>query len=177
MGTEVAGHLRPPQNTVAAGVQGGLTHPPGLQRNYPVVAARNKHPGGALTKSKLTFRSYISQLARTAAGKLASLRKISWLLDCKGRQLLYKAQIRYSLEYACLAWGEAAPSHFSPFDMIQRRAVRIIWEYEWEPRMPLDNLQHRRDVAGLTTLYKVQQCSASPLTQLREPMHRVEVNM
>lgn len=131
---------------------------------------------GVTYDSKLTFRSHISQLARTAAGKLASLRRISWLLDCKGRQLLYKAQIRSTLEYACLAWGGAAPSHLSTLDKIQRRAARIIWEDEREPRTPLDSLQHRRDVAGLTTLYKVQQCPASPLTQLHQPLRRVEVN-
>ena len=45
MGTEVTGHLRPQQNTVAAVVQDGLTHPPELQRNDPDVATRNKHPG------------------------------------------------------------------------------------------------------------------------------------
>ena len=30
MKTEVVGHLRPPQNTAAAGVQDGLTHPLGF---------------------------------------------------------------------------------------------------------------------------------------------------
>ena len=54
--------------------------------------------------------------------------------------------------------------------------MRIIWEDEREPQTPLDSMQHRRDVVGLTTLYKVQQCLGSPLTQLRQPLHRVEVN-
>ncbi|KAK3896225.1 hypothetical protein Pcinc_000147 [Petrolisthes cinctipes] len=33
------------------------------------------------------------QLARTAAGQLPPSRRISWLLDNRGRELLYKAQI------------------------------------------------------------------------------------
>ena len=41
----------------------------------------------------------------------------------------------------------------------------------------MDSLQYCRDVAGLTTLYKVQQYPASPLTQLRQSLRRVEVNM
>ena len=61
---------------------------------------------GVTYDSKLTFSSNISQLTRTATGKLASRSKIPWLLDCKGRQLLYKAKIRSFLEYA---WGGAAP--------------------------------------------------------------------
>ena len=40
---------------------------------------------GVTYDNKLTFRSHISQLARTAAEKLAILRRIAWLLDCKGR--------------------------------------------------------------------------------------------
>lgn len=67
---------------------------------------------GVTYDSKLTFRTQIEQLARTAAGKLASLRRISWLLDERDREMLYKAQIRSSLEYSCLAWGGC--SHHAP---------------------------------------------------------------
>ncbi|XP_045133977.1 uncharacterized protein LOC123517690 [Portunus trituberculatus] len=40
----------------------------------------------------LTFRHHIERLAREASGKLASLRRMSWLLDDKGLEILYKAQ-------------------------------------------------------------------------------------
>ncbi|KAK3857033.1 hypothetical protein Pcinc_036688 [Petrolisthes cinctipes] len=83
---------------------------------------------GVTYDDKLTFKPHIMQLARTAAGQLASLRRISWLLDNRGRELLYKAQIRSSLEYSCLAWGGAAPSHIVVLDKVQRRAERIIWD-------------------------------------------------
>ncbi|MPC39515.1 hypothetical protein E2C01_033051 [Portunus trituberculatus] len=48
------------------------------------------------------------------------------LLDSKGQELLYKAEIRSSLEYSCLAWGGAALSHLAVVDKIQRRTERLI---------------------------------------------------
>ncbi|MPC32061.1 RNA-directed DNA polymerase from mobile element jockey [Portunus trituberculatus] len=63
---------------------------------------------GVTYDCRLTFKSRIERLVREASGKLASLRRMSWLLDNRGLEVLYKAQIRSSLEYACLAWGGAA---------------------------------------------------------------------
>ena len=131
---------------------------------------------GVTYDSKLTFQAHISQLARAAAGKLACLRRMSWLLDRGGRELLYKTQIRSSLEYSCLAWGGAAPSHLALLDRIQRRAERIIQDDLPQHQTTLHSLQHRRDVAGLTALYKVQAQRASHLQGLRQPLRRVEVN-
>ena len=130
---------------------------------------------GVTYDSKLTFKSHISQLARTAAGKLTSLRRISWLLDCRGRELLYKAQVRSSLEYSCLAFGGAASSHLAKLDGVQRRAERIIFDHHPEQSGSLQTLRHRRHVAGLTTLYKVQHMHTAHLQQLHQPLHRPEV--
>ena len=131
---------------------------------------------GVTYDSKLTFKTHIEELARTAAGKLASLRRISWLLDSRGRELLYNAQIRSSLEYCCLAWGGAAPTHLAMLDKIQRRAERIISEGHADVhRRALLTLQHRRTVAGLTTLYKVQELRVPHLQPLRQPPRHVEI--
>ncbi|KAG0717509.1 hypothetical protein GWK47_054276 [Chionoecetes opilio] len=64
---------------------------------------------GVTYDCRLTFRAHIERLAKEAWGKLASLRRISWLLDSKGSGILYKALIRSSMEYACLGWGGACP--------------------------------------------------------------------
>ncbi|KAK3857130.1 hypothetical protein Pcinc_036597 [Petrolisthes cinctipes] len=123
---------------------------------------------GVTYDDKLTFKPHIMQLARTAAGQLASLQRISWLLDNRRRELLYKAQIRSSLEYSCLAWGGAAPSHISVLDKVQRRAERIIWDGQQRQPGALQCLQHRRDVAGLTTFFKAQVRRTPHLNQLRQ---------
>nr|CAH7752560.1 unnamed protein product [Callosobruchus chinensis] len=40
--------------------------------------------------------------------------------------MLYKAQIRPSLEYCPHIWGAAAPTTLSILDAVQRRAIRLI---------------------------------------------------
>ena len=130
---------------------------------------------GVTYDSKLTFLAHLTHLARAAAGKLTCLRRISWLLDSRGRELLYKSQIRSTLEYSCLAWGGAASSHLALLDKVQRRAQRLIQEIlpeQHADQHSLQSLQHRRDVAGLCTLYKVQECRAPHLQDLRlQPRH------
>ncbi|KAK4317990.1 hypothetical protein Pmani_010946 [Petrolisthes manimaculis] len=130
---------------------------------------------GVTYDDKLTFKPHIMQLARTTAGQLASLRRISWLLDNRRRELLYKAQIRSTLEYSCLAWGGAAPSHIAVLDKVQRRAERIIWDGQQRQPGALLCLQHRRDVAGLTTFFKAQVRRTPHLNQLRQAERRTEV--
>ncbi|KAK4297373.1 hypothetical protein Pmani_030191 [Petrolisthes manimaculis] len=130
---------------------------------------------GVTYDDKLTFKPHIMQLARTTAGQLASLRRISWLLDNRRRELLYKAQIRSTLEYSCLAWGGAAPSHIAVLDKVQRRAERIIWDGQQRQPGALQCLQHRRDVAGLTTFFKAQVRRTPHLNQLRQAERRTEV--
>ena len=96
--------------------------------------------------SALTFRHNIERLAREASGKLASLRRISWLLDGNGLEILYKAQVRSSLEYSCLAWDGAASRHHSLLDRMQARTVRLITDSGAGHEPKLHSLQHRRDV-------------------------------
>ncbi|MPC32059.1 hypothetical protein E2C01_025362 [Portunus trituberculatus] len=112
---------------------------------------------GVTFDSKLTYQTHIRQLTRASARKLACLLRMAGLLDSKGLELLYKAEIRSSLEYSCLAWGGAAPSHLAVLDKIQRRAERLIKdglpEQQAASLYSLHSLQHRRDGAGLATLY------------------------
>lgn len=131
---------------------------------------------GLTYDSRLTFRTHIQQLARAASRKLTSLRRISWLMDSRGREVLYKAQIRSSLEYSCLTWGGAASTHLALLDKIQERAWRIITDRQPEHLPTLQTLQHRRDVAGLTTLYKIQQEGVEHLRTLRQPEREVTAN-
>ncbi|XP_045106831.1 uncharacterized protein LOC123501859 [Portunus trituberculatus] len=130
---------------------------------------------GVTYDSALTFRHHIERLAREASGKLASLRRMSWLLDDKGLEILYKAQVRSSLEYSCLAWGGAASRHLSLLDRVQARAVRLIKDSGARNEPKLHSLQHRRDVAGLAVMYKIQQQRIPHLQALRQPLRRAQV--
>lgn len=53
--------------------------------------------------STLTFKSHLERLARQASGKLAVLRRMTWLPVSRGMETMYKAQVRSSLEYSFLA--------------------------------------------------------------------------
>ena len=130
---------------------------------------------GVTYDSRLTFKTHIERLAREASGKLASLRRISWLLDSKGLEVLYKAQIRSSLEYACLAWGGAANTHLELLDKVQARALRLVRDQGSEHESHIHSLQHRRDVAGLTVMFKVQQERVCHLQPLRQPLRRDQI--
>ena len=130
---------------------------------------------GVTYDSTLTFRRHIERLAREASGKLAALRRISWLLDKKGLEVLYKAQVRSSLEYSCLAWGGAASRHLFLLDKVQARAMRLIRSSGSDQEPSLQTLQHRRDVAGLTVMYKIHQQRVPHLQPLRQPLRRAQV--
>ena len=114
----------------------------------------------------LMFRQHISNIAGKAAGKLAVLRRTTWLTNQRDLETLYKSQVRSVMEFSPLAWGGASPTHLALLDKVQRRAERIIYG-EGESR--LQPLQVRRDVAGLSALYKVQEERAEHLQDLRQP--------
>ncbi|XP_045105433.1 uncharacterized protein LOC123500953 [Portunus trituberculatus] len=125
---------------------------------------------GVTYDRELTFRTHIERLAREASGR------ISWLLDSEGLELLYKTQVRSSLEYACLAWGGAARTHLALLDKVQERAARLIKGNNTGQEPCLHTLQHRRDVAGITVMYKVHVCHVSHLEALRQPSRLAEVH-
>ena len=70
-------------------------------------------------------------------------------------EVLYNAHVRCSQEYDCLAWGGDAGMHLTLLDRVQGRAAKLKREAGHQPA--LQTLQHRRDVAGLTMMLKVQQ--------------------
>ncbi|THD19668.1 hypothetical protein D915_009674 [Fasciola hepatica] len=65
--------------------------------------------------------------------------------------LLYKVQIRPTLEYCCHAWGEASSS-LSLLDRVQRKAIRLVDD----PVLTfnLQSLAHRWAVASLSLFYR-----------------------
>ena len=149
---------------------------PCLSFNGEALAAQDEvEVLGVTYDRRLAFKTHIERLAREASGKLASLRRISWLLDSKGLEILYKAQIRSTLEYACLAWGGAANTHLTLLDKVQARAVRLIRDGGTGREPQLHTLQHRRDVAGLSVMFKVQQQRVCHLQPLRQPQRRAQI--
>ena len=71
------------------------------------------------------------------------------------------------MEFAPLTWGGAAPTHLELLNKLQRRAERLIYGETENSNLP--SLQHRRDVAGMTVLYKIQVLDVEHLRPLRQP--------
>ncbi|KAG0696017.1 hypothetical protein GWK47_026670 [Chionoecetes opilio] len=103
------------------------------------------------------------------------MRRMPWLLDNKGLQFLYKAQVRYSMEYAYLGWGDAANKHLTLHDKEQGHVVRLIRVSGAVQEPRLYSLQHHRDVAGLTVMYTVHQQRVPHLQTLRQLLRRAKV--
>ncbi|KAG0725868.1 hypothetical protein GWK47_037769 [Chionoecetes opilio] len=79
------------------------------------------------------------------------------------------------MEYACLGWGGTANKHLDLLDKVQGRAVRLIRDSGAGQEPRLHSLQHRRDVAGLTVMYKVHQQRVPHLHTLRQPLRWAHV--
>ncbi|XP_063881613.1 LOW QUALITY PROTEIN: probable G-protein coupled receptor CG31760 [Scylla paramamosain] len=73
------------------------------------------------------------------------------------------------------SWGGAANKHLALLDKVQDRAARLIRNSELGLQPALHTLQHRRDVAGLTVMFKVQQQRVPYLQALRQPARHAEV--
>ncbi|KAG0729722.1 hypothetical protein GWK47_029781 [Chionoecetes opilio] len=100
---------------------------------------------------------------------------MSWLLDSKGLEVLCKAHVRSPMQYTCLGWGGAANKPLTLLDKVQGRAVKLIRDSGAGQEPRLYRLQHRRDVAGLTVMYKVHQQWVPHLHTLRQPLRRAQV--
>ena len=96
-------------------------------------------------------------MATKSAKKLACIHRISHHLDAKGCLTLYNSQVRSVMEYSHLVWSSCPPSYLRLLDRIQERAKRLIERKrnDEDPPVRFQSLQHRRNVAGLCVLYKV----------------------
>ena len=119
--------------------------------------------------NKLTFTNHVREIAKKCARKLGCVRRISYLLDSRGCSMLYNSQIRSLMEYSPLVWSSCPPSYLRLLDKVQDRARRLVEFKKLEGELPIffQSLQHRRDVAGLCVLYKVQRLSNPHLSALR----------
>ena len=98
-----------------------------------------------------------SNISKNAGQRLGALRKIANKLDTTGRATVYKAQIRSTMEHACLSWMSASPTVLNQLDSIQQKALRIIGVNQATActKLAIPSLQHRREVAAVTVLCKM----------------------
>ena len=105
---------------------------------------------GMLFDKRLTLTPHVIKIGSKASIRLGFFRRVAPLLDRKGRATVYKGFVRPVMEHAPLAWMGTARSALQRLDAIQDRAQELIGN------VTLDSLTHRRKVAGLTYLFKLQ---------------------
>ena len=112
---------------------------------------------GVTVDSKLLWSRHISNISKNAGKRLGALRKIANKLDTARRATVYKAQIRSIMEHACLSLMSASPTVLNQLDSIQQNDLRIIGVNQATActELAIPSLQHRREVAAVTVLYKM----------------------
>jgi hypothetical protein len=113
--------------------------------------------GISITQS-LSWRLHILSMVEAAARKLGALFRTAQFFTAKQLAGIYKSNIRPCLEYCSHIWGGS--SSVWMLEKVDRRARRLIGD----PMIlgALQPLQHRRDVAALTILFRIYhgRCSA-----------------
>ena len=112
---------------------------------------------GVAVDSKLLWSRHISNISKNAGQRLGVPRKIDNKLDTAGRATVYKAQVRSIMEHACLSWISASPTVLNQLDSIQQKALRIIGVNQATAckELAIPSLQHKRELAAVTVLYKM----------------------
>ena len=148
-----------------------ITIPPILLDGKVLPLQSTVHILGIEVNSCLSFTDHVRKLASRAAGRLSCIQRVSHLLDADGIKNLYAAQVRSIMEYAPLTWSSCPPSYLNLLDKVQDRAQRLITQRVPPGRhlTPLQPLQHRRDVAGLSAVFKIHRVRAPHLSSLRQP--------
>nr|CAI5828957.1 unnamed protein product [Callosobruchus analis] len=137
-------------------------------QGHPLVESPSIKLLGISISNNMSWHDHVATIAKTACQKLGVLFRCRRLYTPEQLLLLYKAQIRPSLEYCSHIWG-CAPKHpLKLLDSIQNRAVRLIDTHNLTK--DLHSLEHRRRVAGLSLFYRFYhgRCS-SELSQIITP--------
>ncbi|VEN45444.1 unnamed protein product [Callosobruchus maculatus] len=128
-----------------------------VQKTQATTLTKKSHDGlptllGININNNMSWHDHVVSIAKTASQKLGVLFRCRKLYTPEQLLLLYKAQIRPSLEYCSHVWGCAPKHSLKLLDTIQKRAIRLIDT----PSLTKDlhSLEHRRRVADLSLFYR-----------------------
>nr|CAI5829594.1 unnamed protein product [Callosobruchus analis] len=118
----------------------------------PIVESASVKLLGTNISNNMSWHDHVVSIAKTASQELGVLFRCRKLYTPEQLLLLYKAQIRPSLEYCSHVWSCAPKHSLKLLDSIQNRAIRLIDT----PNLTRDlgSLEHRRKVAALSLFYR-----------------------
>ena len=123
--------------------------------------------------ANLSWDEHVRGIARAASQKLGFLFRAKRYFTPDQLLILYKAQIRPTLEYCSHVWGSAPKHTLALLDTIQKRAVRLVGNESLTGS--LHSLEHRRKVGDLTLYYRFfhGNCSAELAALIPPRNHHV----
>ncbi|VEN56119.1 unnamed protein product [Callosobruchus maculatus] len=126
--------------------------PTAEMEGHPIVESSSVKLLGININNNMSWHDHVVSVAKTASQKLGVLFRCRKLFTPEQLLLIYKAQIRPSLEYCSHVWGCAPKHSLKLLDTIQKRAIRLVDT----PNLTKDlhSLEHGRRVADLALFYR-----------------------
>ena len=130
----------------------GTAEPDILMAGHSIPLASSISLLGVNLGSNMSWHNHVVAIAKAASQKLGTLFRTKKLYTSQQLLMLYKAQIRPSLEYCSHVWSSAPKHTLRLLDSIQKRAIRLIGDPELTAN--LESLEHRRRVGDLALFYR-----------------------
>ena len=137
-----------------------VTQPDIVMSGQSLPLASSLNLLGVNMEGNMSWHDHVADIAKKASQKLGTLFRTRKLYTPQQLLMLYKAQIRPSLEYCSHVWSSAPKHTLRLLDSIQKRAIRLIGDQELTRN--LESLEHRRTVGDLSLFYRYYhgKCSA-----------------
>ena len=97
--------------------------------DIPLSLVSNEKVLGVQLDKNLTWAEHISKVSKKMSTNVWLLSKIKRYLSVEHRVLFYKSYIQPHLDYANIVWGSAAKTNLMQTERLQRRACRVILNY------------------------------------------------
>lgn len=118
---------------------------------------------GVIISNNLTWHNHIDYVCSKANSALYLLRRVSGGMDLDCKVTLYKSLVRPHLDYCSAVWDPPTDELMRKVEIIQARAVRIIFNKfdrntcvtDLREKLHLPALKTRRKINRLCLLYKI----------------------
>lgn len=107
--------------------------------DLPLSVVSNEKILGVQVDDNLTWTDHISKVCRKMSSNVWLLSKIRPYLSQEHRVLFYKSYIQPHIDYANIIWGNAAKTSLLHIERLQRRACRVILNYNVDSIQPAMN--------------------------------------
>ena len=135
--------------------------------NQPLKTVSSAKYLGVTIQSNARFNTHLNNIICSANRTLGFLRRNLKQAPIKTKTMAYKSLVRPLLEYASSVWDPSTQKDIARLEMVQRRAARFVLN-KYQKKASVDDmlsllqwptLQSRRNIARLTTLYKITEGS------------------